>query len=367
MELPDQRKRNTRILIIDDQAANIQFFERLLARAGYRAFESVTDPREAIGRFRAFEPDLVLLDLLMPRMDGFAVLDRLRDEVSAESYLPILVLTADSTEESRQRALAGGAKDFLTKPLDVIETLLRIENLLETRHLHRQLERHKERLEHDVLERTKNLRDAQMETVERLARAAEYRDDQTGDHARRVGTRSAAVAVELGLSDDDTQRILRAAQLHDVGKIGIPDRILLKPGNLSSGEFEIMKSHTTMGAHMLSGSHSPLLHMAEEIALTHHERWDGRGYPEGLEGEEIPLVGRIVAVVDVLDALTHDRPYKEAWTMDDALAEIERVAGRDFDPTVVAALLRVREDGVLDDFDIRSWPAVESSSGGSGT
>jgi putative two-component system response regulator len=250
-----------------------------------------------------------------------------------KSTVPILVLTADVTLAAKHRALKEGAKDFLTKPLDEVEVLLRINNLLENRF-------HSVLLEKRVLERTQDLDKAQMEVMQRLALAAEYRDDDTRLHTRRVGMIAQRIAQALDLPEEQTNLILHASPLHDVGKIGIPDAILLKHGKLTVDEFAIMKEHTVIGGNILSKSNSPCLRLAEEITLTHHERWDGTGYPAQLSGENIPLEGRIVSVADVFDALTHDRPYKRAWPIDQALLEIKNQSGRQFDPDVVKAFLK---------------------------
>jgi putative two-component system response regulator len=327
--------KQAKVLIVDDEKANIRFLEIVLQQAEYSDVCSTADSREALGLFQSFRPDIVLLDLSMPHLDGFAVMRQLRAEMN-DHPTPILVLTADSTTKTRHRALKEGAQDFLTKPLDEVEVLLRIKNLLET-HFHSVL------LETKVGERTRDLHNAQLETLQRLALAAEYRDDDTGLHTRRVGANAGGIAEVLGWPQSQIDLITRAAPLHDVGKIGIADAILLKPGKLTDEEFDIMKEHTTIGAKMLSGSTSPWLQMAEEIALTHHERWNGRGYPLGKAGEEIALTGRIVAVADVFDALTHERPYKKAWTVDEAIAEIQNQSGSQFDPRVVKAFLQVQD------------------------
>jgi putative two-component system response regulator len=340
--------RNTldaRILVVDDEEANVQLLERILEMAGYRSVVSTTDPRQVMDLLRTFQPDLILLDLLMPHLDGFTLMKLLRSEIPIDSYLPILVLTADATSETRSRALAGGAKDFLTKPLDVEEVMLRIANMLDTRFLHLQLQEEKGALEDRVQERTNELEESYIDTFERLALAAEYRDDETGQHTRRVGRLAALLARELNLPTRKVELLERAAGLHDVGKIGIPDDILLVPRKLTTEEFEVVKTHTVIGARILSGSRSPLLAMAEEIAWSHHERWDGRGYG-GLAGEEIPLFGRITTVADVFDALTHKRPYKEAWPLDEAVAEINRQRGDQFDPRVVDAFMAIQEEVV---------------------
>lgn len=329
--MPTTGIKQATILIVDDEKANIRFLEVILQRAGYTNVHSTTDARQALPLFIGIHPDLVLLDLAMPYLDGFAVIQQLLPEM-AHDAVPILMLTADVTTIAKHRALKEGARDFLTKPLDEIEVLLRINNLLESR-LYSVL------LEEKVRERTQDLERAQLETLERLALAGEFRDDDTGLHTRRVGMTAGRIANSLGLPPVQVELILRAAPLHDVGKIGIADAILLKPGKLTEEESAVMKQHTLIGGKMLSGSSSPWLQLAEKIALTHHERWDGNGYPSGLQCEEIPLVGRIVTVADVFDALAHERPYKEAWPIVEAMAEIERQSGSQFDPRVVEAFL----------------------------
>jgi putative two-component system response regulator len=252
-----------------------------------------------------------------------------------------LVLLAESTPSAKEEAILLGARDFIAKPVDPMEAVLRIRNLLEARFCNQQLQAQNEVLEARVRERTAELEEAQFEVLERLALAAEYRDDSTGQHTRRVGQLSALVARNLGFPGKQVALIRRAAPLHDVGKIGIPDHILLKAGKLTEGEYGQMKAHTFIGARILSESRFPLLEEAQEIALTHHERWDGTGYPHRLKGNAIPVTGRIVAVADVFDALTHQRPYKQAWTVDAAVAEIVSQRNRQFDPAVVDAFLRV--------------------------
>jgi putative two-component system response regulator len=292
-------------------------------------------------------PDLIVLDLHMPGMDGFALMDELGPGTGNGTLVPFLVLTADVTLETKRRALSMGARDFLTKPVDPTEVALRVKNLLEVRHLQRRLERQNEELEERVRERTGDLEHARLEILHRLAIAAEYRDDATQEHAWRIGRTSGMLARALGLSTEVVRLIELAAPLHDIGKIGISDAILLKPGRLTSEEFEVMKRHTTIGADMLSGSRSPVLGLAKTIALSHHERWDGGGYPASLETTDIPQAGRIVAVADVFDALTHERPYKDAWPVDDAVEEIVTQAGRQFGPDVVTAFERFDHRALL--------------------
>ena len=328
-----------RILIVDDESTNVDLLKRLLGRAGFTRLDSTTDSREAGEMFERLGPDLVLVDLHMPHMDGLQVIDELT-RLGRATYLPILMLTGDITPEARREALTRGAKDFVNKPFHADEVLLRIRTLLETRFLYLKIQSQNQVLEAKVRERTEELEAAQIEILERLARAAEFRDDQTGQHTERVGQMAALIAKEIGMASADASLIRRAAPLHDVGKIGIADEILLKLGRLTAEEFTIVKTHTTIGARILSGSRFSLLRVAEEIAFTHHERWDGSGY-HGMVGEAIPLVGRIVSIADVFDALTQKRPYKAAWTVEDAVAEIERQRGHQFDPPIVDAFIRI--------------------------
>ena len=331
--------KHARILIIDDEPGNVQVLRRVLEHAGFNKLDSTSDPREVAAIYVRSRPDLILLDLHMPYMDGLEVIDQLNQIIEA-SYLPIVMLTGDVTPEARREALLRGAKDFINKPFNPDEVLLRIRTLLETRFLYLHIQSQNQMLEAKVRDRTRELESAQIEIIERLAKAAEFRDDSTGQHTERVGEMAALLARELGLSDAHVTLIRRAAPLHDVGKIGIPDAILLKLGKLTAAEFELVKTHTSIGARILSGSRFALLRLAEDIAFSHHERWDGSGYA-GLEADRIPLAGRIVAVADVFDALLQKRPYKPAWPIDAAVAEIGRQRGMQFDPNIVDAFMRV--------------------------
>jgi len=332
----DRRLKGARVLIVDDEPANVVLLERLLRQSGYTNLVSTTDSSQVLELCARMPPDVILLDLHMPAPDGFAVLEQLEPWITGR-WMPVLVLTADATRDTKQRALANGAKDFLVKPLDAVEVLLRISNLLETRFLQLELRKQNLLLEQRVRDQGMDLTDARLEMLVRLARAAEYRDDDTGQHTQRVGRTAELVARALDMDPEEAELIRHAATLHDVGKIGVPDAILLKPASLTPEEFEQMKTHVTVGAMILSGSRSPLLRVAEQVALTHHEWWDGSGYVSGMQGDEIPLPGRIVAVADVFDALTIDRPYKGALPLDEALDEIGRLRGRQFDPAVVDA------------------------------
>jgi putative two-component system response regulator len=327
------------ILMVDDQAFNITLLRMILREAGYANLHSTTDSRDAAGMYARLRPDIVLLDLQMPHIDGFGVMEQLT-ELERGSFAPVLVLTAELDPEVRYKALQSGARDFLNKPFDKVETLMRIRNLIEVRLLHQQVRAQNEVLEQKILERTAELRDTQLEIIHRLGHAAEYKDNETGYHIIRMNLYCGVIGKAAGMGAAEQEMLLRASPMHDVGKIGIPDRVLLKPGKLDPEEWEIMKTHAAIGYDLLAGSNSPLIQMAATIALTHHEKWDGNGYPRGLKGEEIPIVGRICAVCDVFDALTSERPYKHAWSIDESMAELHRGAGSHFDPRLVSLFAR---------------------------
>jgi putative two-component system response regulator len=333
-----------KILIVDDQEQNLRLLRRILENQGCEQIRETTQGSQAVGIVDEFAPDLVLLDLHMPDPDGFEILRLLKNRLSGPRGLAVLILTGDATRDTKRAALSLGARDFLAKPFDSGEALLRIGNLLETRFLYQELELQNAQLEMRVRERTADLAESQVETLERLARASEVRDDETGRHTQRVGELSAAIAWAYGLSDRMVELIRQAAPLHDVGKIGIPDAILLKPSGLSPEELAVMRSHTFNGARILSGGKSELIQMAERIALNHHEQWNGTGYPKGLKGSAIPIEARIVAVADCVDALTHNRPYRPSKPIDMVIDEVKRCSGTQFDPDVVSALIK---SGVL--------------------
>jgi putative two-component system response regulator len=357
--------KNARVLVLDDEPANTTLLQRVLQRDGYSNVRVLNDARLVEEECAQHAPDVLLLDLMMPHVDGYAIMEQIQ---SMERATPILVMTADVTPETKRRALSSGAKDFVTKPFDTTEILLRVRNLLETHILYRKLREQNQLLEMRVAERTQDLLTAntsleksntqlersqreleksQIEILERLAQAAEFRDDDTGRHTHRVGEMSAMLAQMLGLPEEWVDLIRRTAPLHDVGKIGVSDSILLKPGKLTTEEFEIMKTHTVIGSNLLTNGISDLVQTAERIALSHHERWIGNGYPHGLNGEAIPIEGRILAVADVFDALTHARPYKKAWPIGEAVAEIEKQSGEQFDPQVVAAFLTLPHERLV--------------------
>jgi putative two-component system response regulator len=345
--MPEFSWPEARILAVDDQVQNVTIIERLLRRAGFDHVITTTHPQQARPLFEQHRPDLVLLDLHMPDLDGFGVLDQLMPLLPQGGILPVVFITADADTHLKKRALSLGAQDFVHKPFDATEIVLRIRNLLEARYLYLALQAQHETLEARVQERTEELEQAQLDILHRLSRAADFRDDDTMQHTERVGRLSVAIARELGMEPEEVDLLRLAAPLHDLGKIALPDSILLKGGGLSDDEFAMVKTHTQIGARLLSGSTHPLLQMAEEIARTHHEQWDGSGYLEGLNGESIPLVSRIVAVADVFDALTHARTYKKSWPLQEVLDELQRQKGRQFDPGVVDALLRIVARGDL--------------------
>ncbi len=336
-----------RILIIDDSPDNVSILSQTLKRAGYTQLLGQNDSELALDSIRDFKPDLIVLDLMMARVSGFDIL-RALPSVTSDPFLPVLVVTAAPDDEARKAAFSLGASDFLARPHQPFDVVLRARNLLQTRALQLELQERNRLLEREVAERTEGLENAQFElkaaqldVIERLARAGEHHDDDTGAHTRRVARSCRLIAQKLGLSDEQIELLFRAAPLHDVGKIGVSDAILLKPGRLTSEEFDTMKKHCEIGAHLLSEGRSDFLETARIIALCHHERFDGTGYPHKLAGEDIPLEGRIVAVADVYDALTNNRPYKKAWPQEEARVEIERQAGKQFDPDVAQAFLEL--------------------------
>jgi cyclic di-GMP phosphodiesterase len=328
-------RRKPRLLIVDDEQANIDVLRRVLSGAGLGHIASTSDPTQAVGLFLSETPDLVILDLHMPVMDGFDVLAALREAVPPESFPSVLMITGDNSAATRQRALAGGAKDFITKPFDLHDVRLRIGNLLETSELQYALREQNAVLASTLRDRTVELDEARIESVERLALVAELRDDVTGQHNARVARMACAIAEAIGPRSASAELLGRVAALHDIGKIGIPDCILLKTGPLSASEWDTMKTHTTIGARILSSGRSEFMHLAQEIAQSHHERWDGTGYPDGLKGTRIPLAARIVSIADVFDALSSDRPYRPAYTVEDSCYAIERGSQTLFDPSLV--------------------------------
>lgn len=326
----------SRILVIDDEPVNLRLVERTLALEGFDQVELVSDPRAGLHVYQQQCFDLVLLDINMPGLSGLEVLETM---LSQETELPppVVMLSAQHDREHRLRALSLGARDFITKPFDRDELLMRVRNLLQLQLGLRMIQDQKNVLEELVQKRTQALYNSRLELVRRLGRAAEYKDEETGSHILRVSHGSALLAKAVGWDEQKVQLIFNAAPMHDIGKLGIPDAILQKPGRLDPEEFEQIKRHPLIGAELLDGEHldDPLMQMARTIALTHHEKWDGSGYPFGLEADAIPLEGRIVAIIDVFDALTSTRPYKEPWSVDAAASMIKEGRGKHFDPQLV--------------------------------
>lgn len=326
--------KSSRILVVDDEPVNLRLVEKILLTAGYRNIVLVNDSRHAVQAYRDQESDLVLLDLNMPGLDGFEVMSQLR-QLDQALLPPILILTAQHAREFRIRALDLGARDYITKPFDQVELIARVRNLLEAYHYQVSVHSRKDELERLVFERTRELQETRLQIVRRLGRAAEFRDNETGFHIIRMSKIAVLLGRAAGMDEYQCDLLMNAAPMHDIGKIGIPDQILLKPGKFEPKEWEIMKSHAQIGADILSGDDSDVLKMASSIALTHHEKWDGSGYPAGLAGNDIPLVGRVTAIADVFDALTSSRPYKNAWPVCEAVDYIRNHAGTQFDPELV--------------------------------
>lgn len=339
------------ILIVDDEADIRELVTALLSSWDYSVEEAV-DGQEALAKINP-SCDLVISDLMMPGLDGFEIIRRLRGQ---EMYrdLPIIAITALTSKEQRLKAIELGANDFITKPLDPAELKIRVASLLRLKEIQDAIKRHKDELERIVAQRTELLRralddmveakrqtyEAYLETIQKLALAAEYKDEGTAEHIRRIALYSESIAKALGLTSQEIEVLHHASPMHDVGKIGIPEGILLKAGRLDREEWEIMQRHTIIGARILHGSSSELLKAGEIIALTHHEKWDGTGYPQGLAKDAIHIFGRIVAVADVFDALTTRRPYKKAFDNEEAFAIIKAGSGSHFDPAVVAAFFK---------------------------
>lgn len=334
-----------RILVVDDEDDNLLIISEHLRCGGYHNLMIVSDPLKALEIFGRESFDLVLLDIIMPELDGFGVMLRMQ-QLWPEKECPILVFTARKDEETKLRALREGAMDFLPKPFAEEELMCRVKNLLDKHLAQKRLRILNQYLDEAVRKRTAQLEErnqqllkSRLEVLERLALAAEFRDNETGMHLARMSRYAEVIGQGIGLNESEFTMLRNSASMHDVGKVGIPDAILLKPGKLDQDEWEIMKTHPEIGAKILANSTSEWLEASRIIALTHHERWDGKGYPQGLEGEQIPLFGRITAVADVFDALTSARPYKPAWSVTRAVAMIQEGSGTQFEPNIVAAFV----------------------------
>jgi putative two-component system response regulator len=333
------------VVIVDDTQINVTLMQALVTRIEGCKPIGFTNSVAGLQWCVDGDPDLVIVDYMMPAPDGIEFIERLR-AIPTRSEVPILMVTADHEKEVRYRALETGANDFLTKPIDRIEFTSRVKNMLAIRKSYLALSDHAAWLAAEVDKATAEIREREREAVFRLARAAEFRDPETGAHIQRMAHYSRLIAAGIGLDTVQQELILEAAPMHDVGKLGTPDAILLKPGKLTPEEFAVMKQHATIGWEILRDSAAPTLKTAAEIAYTHHEKFDGSGYPRGLKGEEIPLFGRIVAIADVFDALTSARPYKKAWEFDAAWEFIRENRGSHFDPHCADTFL-ARRDEVL--------------------
>ncbi|HTX57139.1 MAG TPA: HD domain-containing phosphohydrolase [Candidatus Acidoferrales bacterium] len=327
------------VLTVDDSDINLAVYRSILSRIDNVEVTGFTSPNEALAWADDHPVDIAVVDYHMPELDGVGFLTQFRQKPAAEHALAVMV-TGDGEPEIRRAALVAGANDFLTKPIDQFEFTARMRNMLEVASSRRALADRATWLRSEVERATATIVEREIETIARLTRTAEFRDDVTGMHVVRVGHMCAALGRAVGLGEEDCRQLLLAAPMHDIGKVSTPDAILLKPGKLDAGEMEIMKHHTTAGYEILKNSRSPMLQLAAEIALTHHERFDGTGYPSGLRGSEIPLSGRMCSIVDVFDALTSVRPYKEAWPIEDARENIRANAGTQFDPELVATFER---------------------------
>ncbi len=366
--------KSSKVMIVDDESMNIKIVRRFLELEGYSRFVVSTDSREAINLLAEEQPDVLLLDLMMPHVSGLEILAQIRKQAGHE-FVPVIILTAVSDNETKLEALELGATDFLNKPVDASELIPRVRNILTVKCFQDQLQRQKadlERYSHDLEDavrvRTAELEASREDVIYCLARAAEYRDDDTGHHVLRVGRYAGLIAEALGLDKRVVHSLRLAAQLHDIGKIGIPDTVLLKPGKLTEEEFAVMqrhaglgkrilrrlpveeesqlREHAQMGHVILEAGSSPVLEMARDIALTHHEWWDGTGYPLGLQGEDIPRVGRITAVADVFDALSTKRCYKPAFPLEKCLQIMEAERRTHFDPQALDAFRSVESEVV---------------------
>ncbi len=331
------------VIVVDDNTTNLTLFRHLLQKLDGVTVDCFQDPLQAIHWCTEHEPDLILLDYMMPQVDGLEVIRRVR-AIAGRAEIPIVMVTADTESEVRHRALEIGAQDFLNKPVDNVELRARVRNLLALRQSQRQLSDRAAWLAEEVKKATLEIAAREKEAILRLSRAAEYRDPETGAHLLRMSNYARLIAAKLGLPEAEQDLLLQAAPMHDVGKVGISDQILLKPGRLTAAEYEVMKQHAVIGYEILRDSASPLLQCAATVALTHHEKFDGSGYPNGLRGEAIPLWGRIVAVADVFDALTSARPYKKPWTLEEAANFLKKGTGGHFDPTCVEAFFSAWPD-----------------------
>ncbi|MDR3152793.1 MAG: two-component system response regulator [Deltaproteobacteria bacterium] len=352
LETSLEPEKTPKVMVVDDELLNTKLIAAMLKPQGYEVVLA-GDGRECLAKVRENPPDLILLDIIMPGMNGFEVVQELKREEKF-AQIPVVMVTALQDVNDRVKALEVGADDFLSKPVDRMELRARVRSLLKVKAYNDHMINYRQELESEVRRRTleiqetnaklakahERLRGASLETIFRLSRAAEFKDEDTGAHIISMSRISARLAKKCGLSDATTESILYASPMHDIGKIGIPDRILLKNGPLNDEEWTVMRMHTVFGGKILENSDIGFLRLGEVIALTHHEKFDGSGYPRGLKGRQIPLAGRIVAVADVFDALMSRRPYKPPFTSEQAAGIITDGRGRHFDPDVVDVFLK---------------------------
>jgi putative two-component system response regulator len=344
------------ILVVDDDDMTRLLMKTILSRMSYQVSEAV-DGIDAWEKVPVLCPDLIILDVSMPRMDGLELTYKLKNEPNTKN-IPIMIVSNHDEITDQVKAVEAGADDFLPKPVEQIILKAKVTSLLKIKSYNDYMQSYQTKLEDDVAKKTAKLKHAfdeleiankrlklySLDTILRLSQAAEYKDQETGQHIQRIGYYIEIIGQKISLSHQEIEEFLYASPMHDVGKIGIPDNILLKPGKLNAEEWAVMQQHTTIGGKILSGSDSSTLKTAEIIALTHHEKWDGSGYPNNLKGSDIPMPGRITAIADVFDALTSKRPYKDAFSMEKAFAIMKDGQGKHFDPDLLDAFFAVKDD-----------------------